>query len=79
MHRSDMRRSCKVCRRAGGELGVELDRRHRSCGTDQLRENCRVLPDACTDMHDVRPKPSRVHGRRWRGRYRRRHSGPRRS
>ena len=29
--------------------------------------------------HVPRPKPSRVHGHRWRGRYRRRHSGPRRS
>ena len=53
MHCSDMRRSCEICRRAGGALGVEFDRRHRSCGADQLRENCRVVPDAGTDMHDV--------------------------
>ena len=53
MHRSDLRRSCEICRRAGGELGVEFDHRHRPCGADQLRENWRVVPDVGTDMHDV--------------------------
>ena len=45
----------QIRRRAGGELGIEFDRRHPPRGADQLGENCRVIAYADADMQDMLP------------------------
>jgi hypothetical protein len=41
MDRLDLRRPREIRARAGGELGIEFDRRHPARGADQLRKNWR--------------------------------------
>jgi hypothetical protein len=56
VHRADMRRLREIRRSAGGELGIEFDRRHPSRDANQLPEYRRVVADAGADMYDMLPR-----------------------